>query len=115
MVSRLVFDDAIFPADEKAFARANWSNFYTNIPEELPPGMPKPLRMPVVMSMFVDANHTGNLLNRRSHTSILLSLNNALVDWFSKAQNTVKSSIFGSESVAMCIRINKIKALKYKL
>eukprot|EP00957_Ditylum_brightwellii_P166576 12679729-Ditylum_brightwellii.AAC.1 len=63
--------------------------------------------------MFVDADHAGNLVNRRSHTGIILLLNNAPVDWYSKAQNTVKSSTFGSESVAMRVGIDKIEALSH--
>eukprot|EP00957_Ditylum_brightwellii_P083434 6341783-Ditylum_brightwellii.AAC.1 len=113
--SRVVFDDAVFPADEKMFVRDNLSDFYTNIGEEPPPGTPEQLGLPVTMSVFVDANHTGSLLNRRLHTGLILFVNNAVIDWFSKAQNTVESSTFGSESVAMHLGINKVKALRYKL
>jgi hypothetical protein len=42
-------------------------------------------------------------------------LNNAPIDWFSKKQNTVESSTFGSEFVAMRIAVEKIRALRYKL
>ena len=38
-----------------------------------------------------------------------------LIFWFSKKQNTIESSTFGSEYVAMRIAVEKVKALRYKL
>ena len=35
--------------------------------------------------------------------------------WFSKRQNTVETSTYGSELVAMRLAVDMIKALKYKL
>ena len=54
-------------------------------------------------------------MTRRSHTGILIYLNNAPIDWYSKKQNTVESSTFGSEFIAMRIACDKIEALRYKL
>eukprot|EP00957_Ditylum_brightwellii_P145865 11107103-Ditylum_brightwellii.AAC.1 len=59
--SRVVFDDAVIPADERAFVSADWADFYQNMAEEKLPGMPEPCGLPVVMIMFVDADHAGNL------------------------------------------------------
>jgi len=77
--------------------------------------MPEPLGSPVVIASYVDANHAGNLANRRSHTGILVYVNNALILWYSKRQNTVESSSFGSEFVALRIATELIEALQYKL
>jgi hypothetical protein len=44
----------------------------------------------IVFSCFVDANHAGNVITRRSHTGILLFVQNAPILWFSKKQNTVE-------------------------
>ena len=60
-------------------------------------------------------NHAGNLANRRSHSGILIYVNNALILTFSKRQNTVESSSFGSELVAFRIATDLIEALRYKL
>ena len=76
---------------------------------------PEPRGMPVVMSVFSDADHAGNLMTRRSHTGILIFLNNAIVDWYSKGQATVESSTFGSETIALRTSVDKIQALRYKL
>jgi hypothetical protein len=42
-------------------------------------------------------------------------VNRAPVMWFSKRQNTVETSTFGSEFVAMKITVELIDALRYKL
>jgi hypothetical protein len=69
----------------------------------------------VQINGFVDADHAGNRVTRRSHTGILLYLNCAPIIWFSKAQSTVESSTFGSEFVAMRICVELVEALRYKL
>jgi len=51
----------------------------------------------------------------RSHSGILIYFNNALILSFSKRQNTVESSSFGSELVALRIATDMIEALMYKL
>ena len=66
-------------------------------------------------SAFVDANHAGNVVTRRSHTGIILYVQNAPIMWFSKRQNTVETSTFGSELVALRICKEMIVALRYKL
>ena len=69
----------------------------------------------VTISCFVDANHAGNSVTCRSHTGILIFVQNAPILWFSKRQNTVETSTFGSEMVAMRIAKEMIVALRYKL
>jgi hypothetical protein len=63
----------------------------------------------------VDAKLAGNVVTRRSQTGILIFINRAPVVWNSKKQNTVESSTFGSEIVALKNSIELIKSLKYKL
>jgi hypothetical protein len=112
----MAFDDAVPNIDESAFHRSDWSDsVYGDVEEELPPRMPKPLGNPVTMTCFVDANHAGDKVTRRSQTGFIIYLNNSPIDWFSKKQNTCESSTFGSEFVAMRIAVERIKALRYKL
>ena len=114
--STMAFDDKRPRIDEEAFHRSDWSDsVYGDVEEELPPKMPKPLGNPVMMTCYVDANHAGDKVTRRSQTGFIIYLNNAPIDWFSKRQNTCESSTFGSEFVAMRIAIERIKALRYKL
>jgi hypothetical protein len=69
----------------------------------------------VQFNVFVDADHAGNWMTRRSQTGILLYLNKAPIIWYSKAQRTVETSTFGSEFFAMKVAVEIIKGLRYKL
>ena len=64
---------------------------------------------------FVDVDHAGNLVTHCSQTGILIFVNRAPIIWYSKHQNTVKTSTFGSEFVAMQIAVELIESLRYKL
>ena len=64
---------------------------------------------------FVDADHGGDQMTLRSRTGILIYVNKAPIIWWSKRQNTVETSTYGSELVALRISVKMIKALKYKL
>jgi hypothetical protein len=113
-----VFDPKTTTLDEKAFAAVGineWKEFYGDVAEELPARMPEPRGNAVDITCFVDANHAGNVVTRRSHTGILIFVQNAPILWFSKKQNTVESSSFGSEFVALRIAKEMIVALRYKL
>jgi hypothetical protein len=71
----IVFNDAVPNIDERRFKRVDWSDIYGNVEEALPPNMPTPMGFPVHMYCFVDADHAGNLVTRRSHTGIVIFLN----------------------------------------
>jgi len=113
--SALAFDATKPDIDESAFQQVDWKDFYGEVEEELPPKMPEPLGRPVTISCFVDANHAGNVVTRRSHSGVLIFLMNAPIIWFSKRQNTVESSRFGSEFVAARIACDLIVSLRIKL
>ena len=55
---------------------ANWKDFYGDVEEELPPRIPEPCASPVIISAFVDADHAGNIVTRRSHTGIIIFVQN---------------------------------------
>ena len=46
---------------------------------------------------------------------ILIFVNRAPVMWYSKRQNTIETSTFGSELIAMETAIEQIETLRYKL
>jgi hypothetical protein len=68
----------------------------------------------VSMHCFVDADHASNRVIR-SQTGILIFLNRAPTAWYSKRQNTVESSTFGSEYIALKTAVEMLQALRYKL
>jgi hypothetical protein len=77
--------------------------------------MPEARGNAIQINCFVDADHAGNRVTRRSHTGILIFINRAPIIWYSKAQNTVESSTFGSEFIATKIAVDLVEALRYKL
>jgi len=97
------------------FDREEWLDFYQDAREELPVKMPEPLGDPVQVLAFVDANHAGNMKTRRSHTGILIYINQAPIIWYSKRQNTVEASCFGSEYIALRICTVMVEEVRYKL
>jgi hypothetical protein len=64
---------------------------------------------------FFNANHAGNVVTRRSHTGILIYVQNAPIIWYSKKQTTVKASTFGSELAALQVAKDLIVALQIRL
>ena len=88
---------------------------YLDAKEDVPPNAPEPRGRPVQVVCFEDSDHAGNRVTRRSQTGILLYINSAPIVWDSKRQNTIESSTFGSEFVALRIASDLIISLRYKL
>jgi hypothetical protein len=111
--STMVFDNTEPSYDPRRFATQDWSKYYPDVKEAIPENMPEPRGKPVMMTCFVDADHAGCQLTRRSHTGVILYINRAPIIWYSKRQNTVESSTFGSEFIAMKIAVELIEGLRY--
>ena len=58
---------------------------------------------------------THDQVTRRSVTGILLFVNNTPIKWYSKRQNTLETSTYGAELVALRIAIELIIEYRYKL
>jgi hypothetical protein len=113
--SSMVFDWTYPELDESVFMECDWSEFYPGAKEAIPPNMPEPRGKHVVTTAFVDADHAGCKLTRRSHSGVIIFVNRAPILWFSKRQATVEASTFGSESIALRQAIEMIEGLRYKL
>jgi hypothetical protein len=113
--SRMVFDDSEPVFDESSFKVCDWSEFYPEAAEAIPHNAPVERGNVVITSCFVDADHAGCKVTRRSHTGVILFVNKAPVLWYSKRQNTVETSTFGSEFCAMKTAIDMVEGLRYKL
>ena len=111
----MVFDDTEPNIDEKRFNNCNWKELYPDAEEDVPTDMPEPRGKPVIMSTFVDADHAGCRVTRRSHTGVICFVNRAPIAWYSKRQNTVETSTFGSEFIAMKTALEFVEGLRYKL
>ena len=110
-------DDKRVDIDPRCFQSEDtiWADFYPETDKKIPLDMPKPRGIPVKLTCFVDADHTGDLRTRRSHTGIIIFVNNAPISWYSKRQNTVETSTFSSEFVALKTAIEICEGLRYKL
>jgi hypothetical protein len=100
---------------EERFTKYDWEDFYKYAEEPIPPNMPKPRGRSMSTHCFVDSDHAGDKVTRRSQTGILIFLNRAPVIAYSKRQNSVESSTYGSELVAMRQAIELVRSLRYKL
>jgi hypothetical protein len=112
---KLAFDPSHPEIDERRFRKCDWTEFYRDAEEAIPGNMPKPRGNSVTTHCFVDANHASDKETRRSQTGILLFVNTAPIIWYSKRQNSVEASTFGSEFTAMKNAIELIESLRYKL
>ena len=104
-------DHAKFPVED----HPNWTEFYPDAEEELPPNMPIPRGKPVRITVFVDADHAHDQVTRRSVTGIVLFLNNTPVRVICKRQKTVETSTYGSELVAASVETELIMETRYML
>ena len=67
------------------------------------------------MRVYVDSDHAGDQITRRSRTGFLVYLNSALIYWSSKKQTTVETSSFGNEFMAMKQATEYVRGLRYTL
>ena len=77
--------------------------------------MPEPRGLGFIMRAKVDADHASDTMTRHSRTGFLVYLNYAPIYWWSKKQNSVESSSFGSEFIAMKECCEYVRGLRYKL
>ncbi len=87
----MVFDDTC-PKIKHGQDEYDWTPFYGDVKEAIPLNAPTARGNSVSMTCFVDADHAGNRVTRRSHTGILLYVNRAPISWYSKQQMTVVKS-----------------------
>jgi Reverse transcriptase (RNA-dependent DNA polymerase) len=114
--ARLIYDPTYPTIDVSQFKLdEDWTAFYGDMKEAIPPNAPKPRGRGVVLRMFVDSDHAGNMITRRSRTGFVQMINNAVINWYSKKQGSVESSTFGSEFVALKTAMEANRGLRYKL
>jgi hypothetical protein len=112
--ARMIFDPTHPIVDRSAVPIHEWKDFYGNVQEAIPPNAPDPLGKEVVTRCFVDADHAGDKLSRRSRTGFIIFANRAPVGWCSKRQATIETSTFGSEFVAAKVATETIRGLRHK-
>ena len=58
--------------------------------------------------MFVDSDHAGDKVSRRSRMGYFIFIKKAIITWMSKRELTIESSVFGAEFVALKHRVEVI-------
>jgi hypothetical protein len=111
----VVFDTTYPSVDMGTFIKTYWKSMYGDVKEMIPSDAPVSLGKEVDMHLFVDSDHAGEQITRRSRTGFVIYLNMAPIVWFFRRQPTVDSSIFGAEFVAMKNGIETCHGLCCKL
>ena len=70
---RLYVDPKPFTKDVETPTPYDWTEFYPEATEDLPPDMPEPLGTPMTTTCYVDADHAHDTVTRRSVSGILCS------------------------------------------
>ena len=114
--SRLIFDPTPPRINVNQFkVNEDWKTFYGDVSEAIPPNYPQPRSKLVVLRLFVDSDHAGDQITRRSRTGYIQMVNMAPIAWYSKKQGSIEGSTFGSEFVALKTGMEANCALRYKL
>ena len=113
--SRVVYDPSYSEIDHNVIRKCNWSEFYEDVKEAIPMNAPEPQGKEVHISMFVDSDHAGDKVSQKLKSDFLIYVNTKLVQWFSKKQSTLETSVFGAEFVAMKKVVDALRGLRYKL
>jgi len=112
----MVFDHSEPLISETEFEKEDWSATpYGICNEEIPSNAPEPLGSEFIMRAFVDSDHAGDHITRRSRTGFVISLNCAPIYWYSKKQTSCETSSFGADFIALKTCCEYIRGLRYKL
>ena len=61
--------------------------------------------------MFIGSNCAGDKWTRTSRTGFIIYRNTSLINWYSKRQFTIETSVFGVEFVAMKVSVETLCAI----
>ena len=95
--------------------RNDFAEIYRDAEELLPHRMPKPRGRSITTTAFVDASHAANKVTRRSHSGYVVFINRAPIVGYSKRQQTVETSTFSAEFIALKVCLEAIEHLRFKL
>jgi len=114
--SEMVFDPSDPEIDELLFQKEDWTNtVYGSCSEDKPPNAKEPRGYGFKIRAYVDSDHAGDSVTRRSRTGFIVYLNSSPIFWTSKKQTSIETSSFGSEFIAMKVCCEYLRGLRYKL
>ena len=109
--SRLALDTTYPEIYHNSFKKHKWFEFYGDIEEAILTDMSEPRGKGVDLRIHVDSNHVGDKETHWSRTGFLIFMNTAFIQWISKKQLTIETSVFGPEFVATKHGIEKIRGI----
>ena len=88
----IIIDPMILKVNTSMKIETNWIKkiYCKDNQEEIPANKPKPLGNLMSVNVSVDSSHSVEKLTICSHTGILIYVNNAPIDWFSKRKTRLK-------------------------
>ena len=111
----MVFDPKYPSIENDTFPRHDWEKHYGEVKEVIPTNAPSPRVKGFDMIGYVDSDLAGDKVIRCSRTGFVIYLNQAPIYWFSKLQNGVECSTFGSEFIAMKKCCEYVRGMRYKI
>ena len=117
---KMVFDSSIPDIDMNYLQCQDWSySIYSStgdtLEKYLQPNISTSLGSGFKIHCFVDADHAGESLTRRSRTGFIVLLNNSSIYWHTKKQASAETSTFVSEFMSMKHATEYLRGLCYKL
>ena len=111
-----VFDPTEPKIDQTQFLTEGWSTTtYGLCKENIPSNTPVPRGMCFTIISFVDSDHAGDSVARRSRTGFVVFLDDAPRFVCSKKQESCDTSNFGSVFIAMKSCCEHLRGLHYNL
>ena len=112
----MVLDPTRSLIHKEDFPIQDWSHTtYSEFKEPVPPNAPEARVSGFVITVYVDADHAGDTITRKSRTGFIIFLNSAPIYWTSKKQNGIETSSFESEFQALKHCCEYLRGLRYNL
>ena len=90
--------DPLYPTiDMNVFKPNDWKSFYGKVKESIPSNAPELRGKDVDLRLYVNSDHAGEKRTHCSCTGFFVFMNTALVQWFSKQQAMIETSVFGAD------------------
>ena len=113
--SLLAFDPSYPNIGQRIFWKCDWIDFYDGALEHFLSNVPSPKWKEMDLHMFRDSHHADYKQTRRARARFMIKMKISLINWYSKKQSTLVSSIFGAGFVMMKVGLNALHAIQHKL
>ena len=106
------FNAGKFKVEKSNVYKADFLEKYQDAVEDIEPGLPEPLGLPMQTSVCGDSDHAHDVVTRRSITGILTYVGLTPVNSVSRRQTTIASSTYEAEFMAMRTATQEEKVIR---